>query len=258
MKPFDGPVFVINLNGSDARLASAQAQLAAVDLGFERIEAVDGRNRLATNFANYDSKAAIKFFGRDLKSGEIGCYLSHVKAAQAVLDSGAEYGLVFEDDFRDFPQSWPIIQELTEFLKSDACPPWEMVNLGRAPRLVTRSIKEFSADSAQSHTLYQAFYFPVIATAILWSKEGAARFIEDAANPVAPVDHMFRYLMSQSGMGLALDPAPFSILNVTSDIAQASQNDQQKIEPNWVLKKKSEVWRQAASFRRAIFHKWIK
>ncbi|MEM7240640.1 MAG: glycosyltransferase family 25 protein [Pseudomonadota bacterium] len=258
MELFDGPIFVINLKDSDVRLQSAKEQLTAVNLDFQRIEAVDGRNRLSTDFANYDSDAAVKFFGRDLKSGEIGCYLSHVKAAQAFLDSGAELGLVFEDDFRGVSQSWQIIQELTKFLKLDACPDWEMINLGRAPRLFTRKLTEFSTDSAQTYTLFQAFYFPVIATAILWSKDGAARFLEEAAIPEAPVDHMFRYLMSQSGMGLALDPAPFSILNGTSDIAQASQNTHQKIKANWLLMKKSEASRQMASFKRAIFRKWMK
>ena len=258
MKPFDGPIFVINLNGSDARLDSAKMQLAAVDLDFERVEAVDGRGRLATDFPNYESKSAIEFFGRDLNSGEVGCYLSHVRAAQAFLDSGEDYGLVFEDDFRSFPHTWPILEELTTFLKSDACPAWEMVNLGRAPRSVTRPVKELSQHDGTAHTVFQAFYFPVIATAILWSKEGAARFVKEAAKPIAPVDHMFRHLMSQSGQGLALDPAPFSILNVTSDIAQASQNNRPKAKPNWWLKKKSEVLRQSASFKRAIFHKWIK
>ena len=232
MKPFDGPVFVINLSGSKDRLESAQDQLKDTNLEFERIEAVDGRNRQASDFPNYDSVSAMQFFGRNLKSGEIGCYLSHVKAAQAVLDSGAEYGLVFEDDFRGSPQSWTIVQKLTEFLKSETCPNWQMVNLGRAPRFLSRPIKDLSLDSENSSALHQAFYFPVIATAILWSKEGAARFVQDAAKPIAPVDHMFRHLMSQSGTGLAIDPAPFSILNITSDIAHASQNDRQKIKPS--------------------------
>lgn len=258
MKPFDGPIFVINLTGSAGRLDSAQQQLNAAGLKSERIEAVDGRGRSAADFSSYDSKSAINFFGRDMTSGEVGCYLSHVKAAQSVMDSGAEYGLVFEDDFRAFPHTWPVMQHLTAFLKSEDCPEWDMVNLGRAPRSVMRPIQDITLDGVQRHTVFQAYYFPVIATAILWSKQGATRFVKEAANPIAPVDHMYRHLMSKSGKGLALSPAPFSILNVESDIAKASQSTKPKAKPNWWLKKKSEVKRQGASFKRAIFHKWIK
>lgn len=258
MTPFDDPIFVINLDGSDQRLTSAQDQLAQANLNFERIDAVDGRGRPATDFPTYQSTQAIRFFGRDLTSGEVGCYLSHVKAAQAVLDSGADYGLVFEDDFRATAQSWTVLSELSEILKSDACAGWEMVNLGRAPRVVTRAIASISLPNDASCTVFHAYYFPVIATAILWSKDGAARFVKEASSPIAPIDHMFRFFMSERGQGLALEPAPFSFLNVASDIAQASQNDRPKPKQNWWAKKRSEVYRQTTCFRRAIYHKWIK
>ena len=42
-----------------------------------------------------------------ISRGEIGCFLSHRKAWQAILDSGADAGLVFEDDVVIDPEVFP-------------------------------------------------------------------------------------------------------------------------------------------------------
>ena len=219
MTPF--PVFLINLAGSDDRLTSAQGQLDAAGIAFERIDAVDGRKRAAETFETYDDAAARLFFGRSMASGEVGCYLSHAKAAQAVLDSGAPYGLVLEDDFKAAPQAWPVLNDVIARLNAGVLPDWELVNLCRAPRMVTRPLARLTAHGGE-HQLIRAYYFPILATAILWSRAGAQRFVTDYARPVGPVDHVYRRMMCDSGLGLALDPAPFGVTGVESDIAIAS------------------------------------
>lgn len=250
------PVFLINLAGSDDRLASARTQLEIGGIPFTRIEAVDGRNRPATDFDSYSEPRARAFFGRAMASGEVGCYLSHLRAAQAVLDSGAPYGLVLEDDFKAAPQSWQILAELTALLDTDPLPGWELLNLCRAPRLVTRPLGTLTRHGG-THTLSRAYYFPVLATAILWSRAGATRFIAEYGQPVGPVDHVFRRMMCDSGLGLGCDPALFGVTGVDSDIAIAS-GQQVKLRNPWEWSAKwNEAARQIRCISTAMQRKWL-
>ncbi len=248
------PVFLINLAGSDERLASARSQLDAASIAFERIEAVDGRKRDASSFEMYNDTHARQFFGRSLASGEVGCYLSHAKAAQSVLDSGAPYGLVLEDDFKAAPQAWPLLDDVITQLDGGILPGWELVNLCRAPRLITRPMARLTAHGGEYH-LTHAFYFPILATAILWSRAGAERFLADYSQPVGPVDHVYRRMMCDSGLGLAMDPAPFGVTGAESDIAVAS-GQSIKLKNPWEWSAKwNEVERQFSCIGTALWRK---
>lgn len=95
------PIYVINLQGSDQRLLRAAQQLAGQSLPFTRIDAVNGKALDAsTKRALIDRHANRHHFYRPLSDGEIGCYLSHQKCWQALLDSNQDYALILEDDFR--------------------------------------------------------------------------------------------------------------------------------------------------------------
>jgi glycosyl transferase family 25 len=88
MQPF--PVYLINLDRSPERLMLMQEQFARLEIPFERIPAVDGRGATADRH-NWRHHAP-------LRDGEVGCYLSHIKALEAFLASGAACGLILEDD----------------------------------------------------------------------------------------------------------------------------------------------------------------
>ncbi|MCG6112354.1 MAG: glycosyltransferase family 25 protein [Paracoccus sp.] len=90
-------VYLINMAGAQARLTAMQAQLAALDLPFTRIEGVDGR-ALTFPIPEFDERAYRLLHGRRTTSPEVGCYLSHVACARAFLDSGADLALILEDD----------------------------------------------------------------------------------------------------------------------------------------------------------------
>ena len=59
----------------------------------------------------YDTRLAVQQFGRPLSSGEIGCYTSHYKAWQSLVDSDDDQIIVFEDDVL---VDWPIINRVAE------------------------------------------------------------------------------------------------------------------------------------------------
>lgn len=96
-------VLLINLPRSTDRLARMQQRLQALGLGYEVLEAVDGRARWQELLPTVDVRAFERHVGRDVLPGEIGCYHSHLQAWQRFLASDAQFLLVLEDDmvFRD-------------------------------------------------------------------------------------------------------------------------------------------------------------
>ena len=73
--------YLINLEGSDQRLANATAQLQQADWAFSRFPAYDGRGKALSEFENYDDAAAQKILGRSLISSEWGA-ISVIMVAQ--------------------------------------------------------------------------------------------------------------------------------------------------------------------------------
>ena len=93
-----GPVYLINLDSSTDRLATASAQLAKAGIQFERVPAYDGRGKNLVEFPEYLARRTHRAIGRDLVGGEIGCYLSHLAVLERFITSGSENCVVLEDD----------------------------------------------------------------------------------------------------------------------------------------------------------------
>jgi glycosyl transferase family 25 len=101
------PVFLINLQRDRERLQIMTARLQEIGLDFKRIEGVVGADLNLDTCQHYDGMRRRKFFGRDLKHGEMGCLLSHRKIYQLMLDKKIPYALVLEDDVQfstEFPE----------------------------------------------------------------------------------------------------------------------------------------------------------
>jgi len=88
------PIFVINLDSDTERLASLTAALKD-EHGFEliRIPAVWGRELPALARLLLTQNG-----GWVARKGELGCFLSHVKAWEAVAVRGSSYCIILEDD----------------------------------------------------------------------------------------------------------------------------------------------------------------
>ena len=82
--------YLINLDDSTERLATATAHLQDRGIAFTRIPAVDGRKASPADFPAYDDAASQRHMGRGVMGGELGCFYSHLACAQALLAAGAE------------------------------------------------------------------------------------------------------------------------------------------------------------------------
>lgn len=104
-------VFVINLDRQPKRWAFMEAQLAALGIRPIRIPAVDGKASETRRLSQAASYA-------QLTPGEIGCFESHRRAWQKIVDKNLPAALVLEDDvavssdFATLPFSIDILKQV--------------------------------------------------------------------------------------------------------------------------------------------------
>ena len=93
------PVFVINLDKSTERMAKISERLNQLGISYERIPGVYGADLSQQELeVNYDPKLNAKKYRRELPCGEIGCYMSHIKAWRMIVDRGLSCAIILEDD----------------------------------------------------------------------------------------------------------------------------------------------------------------
>lgn len=119
------PVYVVNLPRDADRMQRMAAQLEALGLRFERIDAVLGRALSDAERATlYDAERNRHRFHDPLVPGEIGCYASHLKVWQRLVDGRDEAALVLEDDVLLRPALVPVLHAVATLP-----PRWDMVKL---------------------------------------------------------------------------------------------------------------------------------
>ncbi|WP_287886390.1 MULTISPECIES: glycosyltransferase family 25 protein [Paracoccus] len=210
------PVYLINLDGSDERLRSATRQLDEAGIAFERVPAFDGRALQVDEFPDYDPAGAMAYMGRPLRGGEIGCYLSHLDCARRFLDSGAEYGVVFEDDMQLKPGFAEGLRILSDWLdRHDR--DWDLINIGAGQHKIFTPVMGFEV-AGRHHELTRAHYFPMTATGLIWSRQGAETFVSTHRRITAGVDNHFRHWLTRSDRGLAVWPPLVTTTGVESQI----------------------------------------
>lgn len=116
---------VINLDESHQRLERISARLTQLNMPFERVPAVYGASLSAAELETfYSHRLNTKNYRRQLSSAEIGCYMSHLKAWQTIVDRELPCALVIEDDL-------VIDDELSTFVQklSHSTADWDIVKL---------------------------------------------------------------------------------------------------------------------------------
>ncbi|MGB2739694.1 MAG: glycosyltransferase family 25 protein [Cognaticolwellia sp.] len=93
------PVYVVNLDCAETRMQSMDQQLSNLGVSYQRISAVKGIDLSANEIEKvYSSKLNQKNFRYNLSLGEIGCYMSHRKIWQKMVEQNIEFAVILEDD----------------------------------------------------------------------------------------------------------------------------------------------------------------
>lgn len=244
--------YLINLDGSDLRLARSAAQLDAAGIDYQRVPAFDGRRLSVAEFPDHDAAAARAYMGRALRGGEIGCYLSHLDCARRFLQSGADVGLVLEDDFELVPGMTYVLNQALDWLAASG-EDWFLINIGARKSKIFSPIASFAA-RGQGFSLRRAHYFPMTTTAIVWSRAGAQAFVDGHRTIFAPVDNYFRFWLTRNGRGLCIYPPIAPAWDSASEIDAAGPERRHSGRAAFYgLKKQRRLWQDKVI---ALMHKY--
>ncbi|MEB6667788.1 glycosyltransferase family 25 protein [Acinetobacter vivianii] len=236
--------YLINLDGSDQRLASATAQLQQQDWPFIRFSAYDGRGKALSEFKQYDDAEAQRILGRSLINSELGCYLSHYGCVEKFLETDADYLVVLEDDIHVLPNFKNNLQSLLDYLDQDKTLDWYVVNLAAKKKKLAKDIVQM-----EHYNLWHAYYFPIRGVGLVWSRKGAEEFVRLGKEIHVPVDIFFQGWLSKNGKGLGVWQPFVKPAGLDSDILGTvatqgiQRKDLEKRDASHGLKKQKRMWR---------------
>ena len=139
---------LINLNKDTDRLDFMDKQLKDLNMPFERLEAVYGKEYMEKDGSEYSEEFATKRGGRKLSLGEIGCALSHKRCYQKFLNDpeykDTKYLLILEDDV-ELDKNFKTILE-NEIKKNEKNYKWNYLqfNYPRIPNLQELFLRIFT------------------------------------------------------------------------------------------------------------------
>ena len=143
------PIYVINLKSRPKRKERAEKELNKYNINYTFIEAVDGSKLNRTELENNNICKCNGSY-RELRKGEIGCYLSHLDCWKNILETKKDYGLVLEDDVvlvDDFDNKF---NEMFENVKDKE---WDIICLGRR-------CQQYFKNCAVGNSVSESTYYP--------------------------------------------------------------------------------------------------
>ena len=215
---------VINLSRSKDRLELIAKDLESAGLQWKRLEAIELDKPTFLSQSLYRRKKALSVNSRDLTRGELGCFLSHMAALNDFLDGTGKYLLVLEDDVIVSPEAASDFLELPQLLDGKLGKAWHCANLTMSYNKRFRVLFDFNSIQVR-----RAFYFPLLASALLWTRQGARDFRDSVLRSgiYLPVDDQVRSHLAKTSLGLSLSRPLFELRSFPTTIALRPSERQQ-------------------------------
>ncbi|MEJ7137353.1 glycosyltransferase family 25 protein [Amphibiibacter pelophylacis] len=257
-------IYLINLDGSDERLASATGQLVAQGIAFERVAAVDGRAGVDQFGDLYDAARARAYMGRELRGGELGCYLSHVRCAERFLATDAPYAIVLEDDMQMLQPLAPLVAMAVDWLERHGHSGWDVFNIGNQKLKIFTPLTGFGPEYPGVR-LARAHYFPMTTTGLVWSRAGAQAFIETSGRIFCPVDNFLRHWQTRRNTGYCFWPPLLTTTGSESQIDGAAAQAASRARVSGQRSSQGRQWHYGLAKQRRLWldkliaarHKWL-
>ncbi|AXQ99893.1 glycosyltransferase family 25 protein [Pseudoalteromonas piscicida] len=197
-------IFLINLDSCTDRLVESTFQFDKFSLPFERVSAIKGAE-LSTDVLgmSYCKLKNAKQYFRPLTLGEIGCYLSHIKVLNKIVELELPYAFIFEDDFQlhyDLAQ----IDQLVAVLPFD----WDMIKLFQSEKNKRTPIASFPLNKSLS--LFVQNKVPAGTVAQLVSLEGAKKILSKSIPFGRPIDIDYQHFWEKELSVFVMSPCPVS------------------------------------------------
>ena len=176
-------VYYISLDNAEDRRKILMPRLENLGLPYERISAIYGKDLSQEEKDKRVNRLIFKITQRrEVKDGEIGCYLSHLKAWQTFLKSKASYALILEDDATFNPDELRNMVNLLLQHKDK----WDYVNLDPHRDGNGREIQKLS----EKHKLIAPRQLVWSCVCYLINRKAVATLIQHDLPMVIPVDHV--------------------------------------------------------------------
>jgi glycosyl transferase family 25 len=107
-------VYVLNLPRATGRRAQIERTAAAAGVSLDVIEAVDGQKLTDAERGLVDHRRRRRISPYLLSDNEIGCWLSHRRAMQALVESGQPMAAILEDDVALLPDFAHVLDALQQ------------------------------------------------------------------------------------------------------------------------------------------------
>ena len=235
--------WVINLDRAPERLARVAAQLQRVGLPFEQLPAVDARRLSPEQQAALDEATFRRRHGMTPLPGELGCYLSHVEAMQRMLRSGAEFGLVLEDDVLITERLPAALQGLMAHADR-----WDMVKLSAVHSGTPQRILEVAPGQWLAVMLSRC----TGSSAYLINRRAAQAYASGLLPMQLPYDHVFDQGWRFGLKVRLLTPTPcIHDEDTASTIAAPAQGPSRKF--HWTRRLPTHAWRLGNEWRRLVY-----
>jgi glycosyl transferase family 25 len=181
-------IFVINLDSAADRLAYMSEQLGSA---FERIRAVNGTAVPAHLAGNFGPK--------NLLPGEIGCYASHMLAAETVLARNLPYAVVLEDDVELADDFMSSVEAAVDHISGN----WDIISLSGAKQHPHNPLAQLGRD----RSLVRYLHFPKTTAAYAISQSGCRKLLRPRLR-CRPIDVDIRYGWEMKIEGFGVYPPP--------------------------------------------------
>ena len=193
-------IFVINLDSSKDRLKNIQMEFKKLHLDFTRIPAIKASLNFSKPYINYNPELNKKTYRRPLSRGEIGCYMSHMRCWQEIVDKKIPIALVLEDDAKLNDQLPDILSSIEEISLK-----WDIIKLCEPPnpKRILASVPLY-----KNFHLCQYRKIPSRATGYVISNQGATKLLEVRNFFGRPVDDDMQFYWEFSGVIYGVEPSP--------------------------------------------------
>lgn len=235
-------VLAINLDRSPERLRNVAGQLDVLGLPWQRLPATDGKSLSMEDVTLIDVSEFRRKHGKEPLPGELGCYLSHVRALQAFMATEKSAVLVLEDDVQlgaDLPS---VLRNLRSVADQ-----WDVVKLSGIHSGTPLSLRPLGL----GYRLAVGLSRYTGASCYLVNRQAAEAYLRDLLPMTLPYDHEYDRAWSRNMRIRMVVPAPCQhSFEMGSDL-----HPRTVLRPNfhWTKRLSTFRWRLGNELRR-LFH----
>lgn len=219
--------YIINMDSAVGRWNRVKRLMAPTGIPYDRVQAVVGR-QLQLPIPEFSETLFRRCHGKRPNYGQIGCFLSHIKAMRMFLETNEQFAMICEDDIKPRPQLKQILERAIQYNEL-----WDILRLcgfhDAHPQIVC-SIG-FGRSLAVNMTRLCG------TGAYLVTRHAAETLIEKMLPMNVPIDHALDREWFYGLRSLSIDPLPISqnSVKIPSSIPAAKNEKLPRWQRYWTV-----------------------